>query len=69
MRYKITQYVVTKRKQQKQQTEQQRLLADIREALSQMWYIELSSCVLSEAMEAITPVVGRYVVQAKKRIW
>jgi hypothetical protein len=49
MRYKLTQYAVTKRKQQKRQTEQQRLLAEIR--------------------EAITPVVERYVVQAKDRIW
>ena len=77
MRYKLTQYAVTKRKQQKQQTEQQRLLAEIREAVSHKRYMGLSSGAMrtlelhqvEAVMEAITPVVERYVVQAKKRIW
>jgi pyridoxine 5'-phosphate synthase PdxJ len=77
MRYKLTQYAVTKRKQQKQQTEQQRLLAEIREAVSHKRYMGLSSGAMrtlelhqvEAVMEAITPVVERYVVQAKMRIW
>lgn len=77
MRYKLTQYAVTKRKQQKRQTEQQRLLAEIREAVSHKRYMGLSSGAMrtlelhqvEAVMEVITPVVERYVVQAKKRIW
>jgi uncharacterized protein (DUF2344 family) len=78
MRYKLALYE-TKRKIaiKKQQTEQQALLNEIREAVSHMRYMGLSSGVmrtlephqLAAVMDTIAPVVERYVVQAKKRIW
>ena len=77
MRYKLTLCEVSRKLAIQRQTEQQALLNEIREAVSHMRYMGLSSGVmrtlephqLAAVMDTIAPVVERYAVQAKDRIW
>jgi hypothetical protein len=72
MRYKLTLCEVSRKRAIQRQTVQQRLLADIREALRYKRYTSATTGQernfaphqLNAAMEAITPVVERYM-----RVW
>jgi hypothetical protein len=76
MRYKLTLCEVSRKLAIQRQTEQQRLLAEIREAVSHKRYMGLSSGAMrtlelhqvEAVMEVITPVVERY-IQDKNRVW
>ena len=76
MRYKLTLCEVSRKLAIQRQTEQQRLLAEIREALRYKRYTSATTGQernfalhqLNAAMEAIAPVVERY-IQDKKRVW
>ena len=74
MRYKLTLHEVSKRKIaiKKQQTEQQALLNEIREAVSHMRYMGLSSMRLGASAGCVWTRLrrcGMIYVQAKDRIW
>lgn len=76
MRYKLTLCEVSRKLAIQRQTERQRLLAEIREAVSHKRYTSATTGQernfaphqLNAAMEAIAPVVERY-IQDKKRVW